>query len=87
MNANDNEATAGSRLVRSPESQGLLGKLVHLKVNRCSALAVHLRASPCLPVCLVNGKQFLGGAIPLKEFQGKPIICLSPMDASCFPVG
>lgn len=35
--------------------------------------------------CLVNGKQFLGGAIPFKEFQGKPIICLSPLDASCFP--
>lgn len=35
VNANDNEATAGSLKVRSPESQGLLGNVVHLKVNRC----------------------------------------------------
>lgn len=32
-------------------------------------------------------KQLLGGAIHFMEFQGKPIICLSPFDASCFPTG
>lgn len=37
--------------------------------------------------CPINSKQLLGGAIHLMEFQGKPIICLSPFDASCFPTG
>lgn len=86
MDANNNEPTAGSPHIPSPESLGLLGNMVHLKVNRCSGWVCILVQTYVCP-CLVNGKQFLGGAIPFKEFQGKPIICLSPLDASCFPVG
>lgn len=84
MNAKDNEPTAGCPHIRSPESQGLLGNMVHLKVNRCSGwVCIQVRTYVCS--CLVNDKQFLGGAILFEEFQGKPIICLSPLDASCFP--
>lgn len=64
---------------------GASGKDGTFKSQQMQWLVVHVSENLCL--CLVNGKQFLTAAIPFEEFQVKPIICLSPFDASCFPVG
>ena len=61
---------------------GASGKDGTFKSQQMQWLVVHVSENLCLH--LVNGKQFLTAAIPFEE---KPIICLSPFDASCFPVG